>query len=178
MSDSNDDTGVLGFNDEVEGYQADDSEEIMVCESLELCEKPVALKESDVFDDWEILPSEFLEDPETFSAAFPVDKHGVPGKLKKSRFKTPGSSTRRVVNRVGRSSDSSARSPKRFNIEDYSPEEQEKIRKKDKQAKFIIYSGVALATLVFFALLIYKLPVYFEELHNYWPWTLLNEYVY
>lgn len=131
----------------------------------------------------EVLPLEFLDDPETFSSVFP--REGLeddeafssetvimsPSEVRRMASKAKGVSSRRA-GAVGGSS-AGARRSRRNEEEDLSPEELAARRRNDRKAKLMIYAIIFVLTLAFAALLTYKLPGMFKDTFpdGIWPWN-------
>ncbi len=88
-------------------------------------------------------------------------------------------SSRRTSASGASSGINASRRSRRVSDEELTPEELERRKRNDMQAKIIIYGVVALVTVLFVALLTYKLPFYFPETFpdGIWPWSeILNTY--
>lgn len=130
------------------------------------------------FEDEEVLPLEFLEDPETFSSVFPR------GDLDDERFNNETvimspSEVRRLANRnvssrraPGAASGAGSRRS-RNDEENLSPEALALRRHHDRVAKILLYGIIAFVTLAFLALVTYKLPKFFPDTfpNGLWPWN-------
>lgn len=136
----------------------------------------------------EVLPFEFLQDPEAYSTVLPrygLDRNRANGGLRETVIMSP-SEVRRLEARSAegrplssrRSTAGSAgasRRSKRVDDADLSPEELAHRKRNDRIAKFVLYFAVALVCLVFLALLTYKAPFYLPDYfpNGIWPWNII-----
>lgn len=131
----------------------------------------------------EVLPLEFLLDPESLSSVLPRggyedDSNAFasetvimsPSEVRRmaARGGMRGGSTRRAS-----ASGGATRRSRRDDVENLSPEELAARRFNDLMAKLLIYAIIGVATLAFAGLLTYKLPGIFPDAFpdGIWPWN-------
>lgn len=125
-------------------------------------------------EDIEVLPREFID-----SAAKVDEKQGEAGKSVSNldtvvmrpsevrRMKKSALSSRRK-----RGSVRASRRSRRISQADYTPEELARIKRRDRQAKIIIYAVLFAIILAFLAVATYKIPLFFPDVFpdGLWPW--------
>jgi len=139
------------------------------------------------YEDEEILPVEFLEDPETFSSVFPRGDLYDDDRLTNETVIMSPSEVRRMAGRSASSrrapgapsSVTGTRRSRREEEANLTPEELAIRRRHDRHAKILLYGIIALVTLAFAGLLTYKLPGIFPNTFpdGIWPWNkILSAY--
>ena len=186
------DTGESAINEtaDVVEEQRDNVEEVGL-EEVPLQE--VACKsdsEDETEEAEEILPLEFLENPELCSAVLPAEainpgsslletSISTPEQLRKSRASSGVKSRQLSSRRKASASQGGSRRSQKIDLENLSPEELAAMKKNDRKAKLMIYAVLLFFALVFVALFTYKLPGLLPDRfpNGIWPWNqILPQY--
>ena len=174
---------------DADGTAADDAAASCGCAASD--DVPCAEENADGADGEEpeeVLPFEFLQDPEAYSTVLPrygLDRSRAGGGLRETVIMSPSEVRRLEARSAGarplstRSSSAGSaggsRRSKRVDEAELSPEELAHRRRNDRIAKFVLYFAVVLVSLIFVALLTYKAPFYLPDYfpNGIWPWSVI-----